>query len=229
MNRLSMLVLASALLTASAFASSTTCPSGALTLYLVPNFSCASGNLVFSEFSYIGTGDPSGMAIPASGVNVSPITVTGDEGFQFTSGWSIGTQSGGMSSFQESLFQYEVTDLDGITGVQLSFNGAATGTGGTNVTETFCLNQVTLLGCPGNEIGQASVTNPPLQFTGSAVFSAATQIAISKDISVTSGVNGTASISLVTDQYPQPVTEAAPFALLGSGLVGLALVRKRRS
>lgn len=211
-----------------AFASSTTCPTGSLTLYLVPNFSCTSGNLIFSGFSYVGTGNPSGGAIPATGVNVTPITVTGAEGFQFASGWSIGTQSGGASAFQESLLQYTVTDIAGISGVLLSFNGAATGTGGASVTETFCLSQPTLIGCPQNKLGQAMVTNPPSSLTGSASFAPVTEIAISKDINVTAGVNGTAAISQVTDQYPQ-IPEPLPFVLVGGGLVVMGLVRRRHT
>jgi len=220
-------LLTVAILSSSAFASTTTCPSGDITLYLVPNFSCTSGNLIFSGFSYIGTGNPAGGAIPASGVNVSPITVTGAEGFQFVSGWSIGTQSGGEASFQESLIQYVVTDALGIVGAIVSFNGGATGTGGATATETFCLNQNTLLGCPAAQIGQVKATNPPMNLSGSASFPPATEIAVSKDIIVTSGVDGTASISQVFDQYPQLIPEPLPFALLGTGLIVMGLIRRR--
>ena len=219
-------LLTVALLASSAFASSTTCPSGDITLYLVPNFSCTSGNLIFSGFSYIGTGNPAGGAIPATGVNVSPITVTGAEGFQFVSGWSIGTQSGGVASFQESLIQYVVTDAAGIAGVVLSFNGAATGTGGATATETFCLNQDTLLGCPAAQLGQVMATNPPTNLSGSVSFPPVIQLAVSKDIIVTSGVDGTASISQVIDQYAQLIPEPLPFVLLGSGLIMMGLIRR---
>jgi hypothetical protein len=50
-------------------------------------------------------------------------------------------------------------------------------------------------------------------------------ISVTKNINVTSGVNGTASIANVSDTFSAP--EPLSFVLLGSGLLGIALMRRR--
>jgi hypothetical protein len=196
-------------------------------VYLVANFSCTSGNLIFSGFSYAGSANPSNIVIPASGINVSPIVTTGDEGFKFSAGWLVGNLTPGISSFQYSLIQYVVTDIEGITDIELNFNAQPSGTGAAGVTENFCLGAATVVGCPANKSGQVAVTDPPLKLGNSIVFSPVTSIAISKDISLASGINGTARLVQLTDQYSQIVPEPLSLSLAGLGLIGLGLVRRR--
>jgi hypothetical protein len=209
-----------------AFASSTTCPSGTFALYLVPNFSCQSGNLIFTGFTYSGTGNPTEVIIPADSINTQPLTVTGQEGLQFASGWSVGTQTGGMSSFQNSLITFVVTDTHGIGDLILGFNGSFTGTGTSSTSENFCMNATTVVGCPVAKSGTLNVTNPPPFFNNVFLFGSVTSIAISDNINVTSGTNGTAAASQVINEFsgiPEPLTGI----LLGSGLIGLGLLRRR--
>src|SRR5258707_4744912 len=172
--------------------SATTCPTGAYSLYLVPNFTCASGLLIFSNFGYSATANPSGIAIPAANITVTPDTTTFNEGFQFAGGWNVGTQPGPTSNFQDSLLTFDVTGS--ITDMHLFFNGSFTGTGLTGVAEAFCLNHA-LAGCPGGSGGQINVTNPPPVFNSAAFFGAASQASVSKAINLTCGGNGTASSS----------------------------------
>ena len=183
--------------------SATTCPTGALTLYLVAAFTCTSGSLTFSAWGYSSAASPAGIAIPASAVTVTPITTTGNEGFQFAGGWNVGTQAGNVSSFQDSLITYTVTDSNArLADLHLFFNGSFTGTGLSGVSENYCLNHI-LAGCPAGSLGQVNVTNPPPIFNSVVNFLPVQSVSVSKDINATSGTNGTASISQVINTFSQ--------------------------
>ncbi len=223
MKKVLFLTLGCLALASTAFGSATTCPSGAYTLYLAPSFTCSSGNLTFFAFGYASSANPAGIAIPAAGITVTPVTTDGNEGFQFAGGWNVGTQAGGISSFQDSLISFSARGS--ITDLHLFFNGSFTGTGLSGVAETYCLNGP-LAGCPMGNSGQISVTNPPPSFNSQVFFAPVSSVSVSKDINVTSGTNGTASISQVINTFsnsPEPLS----LVLLGSGLLGLGLLRKR--
>jgi len=206
----------------SAFGSATNCPTGSYTLYLVASFTCTSGNLAFSAFGYSSSANPVGSVIPASGITVTPQTQDGNEGFQFQGGWNVGT-TGGVPSFQDSVVSFTVTS-GAITDLHLFFNGSFTGTGTSFVKESYCLNGP-VAGCLAGNSGMITVTNPPPVFNAVVFFAPVTSVSVSKDIHVDSGTNGTASISQVINTFSNP--EPLSFVLLGSGLLGLGLLRKR--
>ena len=227
MKRMWVLIALGALAASSALASSTTCPTTSLTAYLVGGFTCTSGNLTFGGFSFNTASTTTPIA--ASAVTVTPITATGNEGFTFQpSGMSV-SNSGSNQNFFDITINYWVTDAFGINDLELAFDGTFTGTGLTRVSESYCLNQTTMTGCPPANSNVISVANPGGGSTNSVMFGAVTSIAVSKDVVVASGTNGTAMLTFFNNQFSQSlgVPEPLTFGLLGTGLAGLLLIRKR--
>lgn len=205
MNRFCLILLASLLaLASSAFATSTTCPTGPLTLYLAgPTFSCTTNLLTFKfdgSSSYIASGT---NLLPATSITVVPILTSGDEGFTFSAPWSVN----GPNSSMDGLIQFTASGPS-INDLELFFNGGFTGSGLTNVVENYCLNGP-LIGCPNGSSGQIKVTNPPQGFNDQIFFASATSVSVSKDVELSTGSSiGTAFISQVANNFSASQTKS---------------------
>lgn len=185
------------------------------------------GNLTFSNFSYSATGD-----MPAdAAVNVLPYTdAFGNSGLKFTGAFL--DFFGGSGS--DALIEFKVTENDPnslLTGATLGGNPTVIGGNGiASVTETFTpldtglqLNIYAVQ--PGN-------LNKP--FDAGSFANSYTQVGVQKDVLTFSAPagGGIPTLSFITQTFVEthnPIPEPSTFALLGSGLIGFLIYRRRRS
>lgn len=224
-----LVILASSLV---AFAAD--CQNTTYDQYLGNGFNCTIGDKTFSDFAYTGTSNPPGFSIPAGGIQTTPITTPGNPGFQWSAGWHASTNSGVLT--QDSLFQFTVNVAPGgapITDLSLSIAGAGfSGTGEVIVDETACLGAV-LPACTGGQVVTLEVFDSAQgqQFFDSISFAGVTEVSIAKDLEVQAGTNGSAQVSLLTDQFSegtQSVPEPGTLSMLGAGVVALAGFARRK-
>ena len=219
-----------ALLSGIGFASA--CPSGYMTTYLAPGFSCGIGDKTFSNWIYTSTSSPPGFEIQAGSVGVTPITTPGNPGFQWNAPWLASTLSGVEG--RDSFFEFQVNVNPGgapITDVSLSIGGFGNrGTGSITVDETVCLG-ATFPACSGGTTERLQVYSNSGGFKAfdEITFAGVTEVDVEKDVLIDAGTNGSATLSLVTNQFSEGSTpEPASILLFGSGALALAGVLRRK-
>jgi PEP-CTERM motif len=208
------------------------CPSSGYDTYIVSGFSCGIDDKTFSNFQYSFSSNPPGFGVPAGSVSVTPITTPGNPGLQFSAGWLASTSSGVQS--QDSLFQFTVNVNPGgnlITDVSLSIGGVGfSGTGTVLVDETVCLG-ATFPACSGGTVRTLEVgdSSAGLVTFDEITFSGVSEVDVQKDVLIDAGTNGSASLSLLTNQFSEStVPEPASILLFGSGALALAGVLRRK-
>ncbi len=230
-------LLASFLLCAGmASAAPVACPTGTVQDYTTTVNTaggCIQDGLLFSQFQYLSSASGAGIALPATGVAVAPLVNAAGTGFGFQ---IVGGFASGTNSVSTGSLQYQVAttnNLPLLTTLSLSFNGTFTGSGIANVSENYCPGGMVVppgAGCPSGLSNFFVQTSQALtRLENSVTFAGVNSLTVSKDIQVNGGTSGSATISSVTNQFQQasPVPEPSAFLLMGSGFVGLALLRRR--
>jgi PEP-CTERM motif len=224
------------LLSGIGFASILACPVGTWQDYLnlVPN-ACTIGDKTFSNFTYSYSPHDQ-FGISAAQLTTTPLNPGppfNNPGFQWNAAWNVSYNNGVPS--QDSFIDYTVTVNPGgppITDVSLSMGGVSFfGTGSARVDETVCLGAM-FPACSGGTIKLLSVYDNSAQgikLFDEVTFGGVTEIDVQKDIELTSGTNGGASLSLVTNQFSETTTpEPSSILLFGSGALALAGVLRRK-
>ena len=179
------------------------------------------GDKLFDEFSFSAS-SAGGAIAPTEGIKVTA-TLFGIEdeiGIYFNALWQAGPMQ-----WVDTTIRFRVTVLDpdhSINGVLLG-SGAmgAAGTGGVSITESIYSS------FPGPEIAHGQVVD----IAGFRVnenemtFAPTNQVYVVKDIGVSGGTLGSATVSQVYQVFHQ-IPEPASLSLLGMGVI--ALFRRRR-
>jgi hypothetical protein len=173
--------------------------------------------LTFSNFEVV---NPNGDAIGSVDINTSTYdSVTGDVSLNLNPN---------LGSGQDEGFSFEV--VGGVTQLDLSLGGTDA-----TVTERACSTPIPTSGpsaflCPGTQLGSVSdFSNDPNAPVFSLPFASTSPIYIYKDIETGAGTPaGSGQLSELDQSFEvSSIPEPVSLVLLGSGLLGLGLLRRR--
>jgi hypothetical protein len=213
-------------------ASAATCTVGTLASYVaLGSTGCTIDGLTFSGFMYTPSAGGGASLVLAGGITVTPQQGTGEDGFFFNADWSANS-----NQFSDGTILFTVSTGDGgpatINDAAIAQVGGISGTGSGSVAEYGCAP--TSVTCnpvlnSANEFALLTFDNSSqgLQAVDGAIFTPTGILNVAKDIGVSGGTDGFATISKVADVFsvvPEPREISLLLALCF--IAGLAFRKK---
>jgi hypothetical protein len=241
--RILKLLVAMALLCASASFASPLCTSGTLAAYETAGFSCYIGNLLFSNFSYTPSHGGSASDVLASSITVDPIFATPsnhDVGLRFTStGWSVNGGTADGASIDSNI-EFKVSTVNGQATIEDASMALLTALGLPSWTTTGDSAYIdigeTVIDSNGNQLATLDVNGSGFGSTTSdhQVFGQKVKsLSVSKDMILIAGPDepgANASISAFEERFSEfgEVPEPGTTTLIGAGLLAVGFWRRSR-
>jgi len=205
------------------------CATATMAVYTTPNFSCFISDKLFSNFLYSSTADGNGIAVASTNVTVTPdFSDPNNPGFHFSSnGWlAVSHATDTFDTFVDSSISFSVATLSGQPLID---------------DNTLSLDSFFVSGAPFTMFGDIAETldngtsyavDTGGPFIDHKTFPLTSHLVVNKDLFVgaAGGFESVAQIFQFSENFseigaPEPVS----FVLFGCGLLGVGILRRRRS
>ena len=200
----------------------------ALAVPISPSPTITFGPITADTFGAVITQSGTGGGGPTLITNID-VSAVDSTTLRFTSGFSA------FSDFDEDvLISYHVTSTQPITAIDLSFNGSVLfGMAVTSVVERVHSGSpagpiVGMMTVSCSFLGSCDFQDPAYELSDIPLSWAFTELWIDKDTNLTALLNAAMVDSVIDQGFHTNVPEPASLAVLGSGMLALGIIRRRR-